>query len=494
MYRGRPTRRFARRSNTGPAYKASKAAGITVCHREYIGEVNTGTVTGVGSLFNTNVFPLQVGSSATFPWLANLATNFEQYNIKRMKFEFISTCADGTAAATNNSLGSVMGAVEYNVYGAVPTNKQQIENMYMARSTKPSQSMTFYVDCSRKHAVLKDLYIRGGVAPPAGQDQRMYDYGYFVLATQGMQAQNVIGEIWVSYEVSLMKPQMVGIGASGLAALTNISCAYQVSGTATRYFSYFADDDYLTFSQAGLSKLSGVNIRSPSNAAGYPTTSILLAPQSTTARMNIGTASIILPNITAVVRASTNPVKPLAIAPGVTQALQWNDGHGALLEFVPPINFLGTGVCPDPTQAGGIVMYFPPNLAGSFRITLSGVLTCATLPGALMNGGAVHCSTGVHGLETLTIFNQGTDQAVVVPVNQPASDWVQVFTDTNATYVTQFVNIQLTVLIEPSGGAYEWIALSRMTSTNGFNGSSYGQWNMSIANLPEDTPSLFTNI
>ena len=419
VYLARPTRKYARRPNTGPAFKSGKAAGITVVHREYIGEVTTGAVVGGASQYTAKVYPLQVGEPETFPWLSNLANNFEQYNIKRMKFEFISTCADGTAAGVNNSLGSVMGAVEYNVYGAAPQNKQQLENMYMARSTKPSQSMTFYVDCQRKHAVLKDLYIRGGSVPPTGQDQRMYDYGYFVLATQGMQAQNVIGELWVSYEVEMMKPQMLGIGTSGVAAFTNVSYTWQQAAAASLYFGYWFDNNIVAAAASG--RQAGFNIYSPPGVfADYPTSTIPLAPASTLASMYSGLPSLTPPNTsTTNVVESSGAVSPLLLVAGVNHGVQWADQHGVLIESVPPLSTVGTSTAPTPALSGGLVLYFPPSMQGCFRITLNAILTNATLSATAIGGIQFNASRGVRGLNTFPLFNGATDTVANVPATAP---------------------------------------------------------------------------
>jgi len=498
MYSRGPSRKFARRANSGPAFKSGKAAGITVCHREYIQDVTTGKVVGGASVFDTQVFALQVGVASTFPWLASLATNFEQYNLKRVRFEFISTCADGTAAGTNNSLGSVMGAVEYNVYGAVPNTKQQLENMYMSRSGKPSTSQSFYVDCKRSHSVLKDLYIRGGVAPPAGQDQRMYDFGYFVLATQGMQSQNVVGELWVSYEVEMMKPQMVGLGASGLAQMTQLGWSYQLNKAAPLYSGPLWWDDFTLANAAGAttSRVCGIDIRSPPGSVGgtvYPNTTIACAPQSSSPGMLVGVPTISPPNNSFnTILDSQSAVTPWVPASGVSQSLSWLDQSGILFECSPPFNVAGTLTPPVANASGGFCIYFPPTLAGPFRLTFNMVLTnsvqtLASQPARLA------CSSGVRGLNMYTQYNNGTDAVTAVPIANVNSSWFTADTDNNAigtVYCTLIAAVQLS----PANGAYEWFTVSGVGSNSGYTvlSDSYSQWNMSIEALPESTTNTYT--
>ena len=492
--RGGVPRKFARRANSGPAFKSGKAAGITVCHREYIQDITTGKVLSGSTGFDTQVFPLQVGVPGTFPWLSSLATNFEQYTLKRLRFEFISTCADGTAAGTNNSLGSIMGAVEYNTYGAVPVNKQQLENMYMSRSGKPSQSLVFYVDCKRSHSVLKNLYIRGGAAPPAGQDQRMYDYGYFVLATQGMQAQNVIGELWCTYEVEMMKPQMVGIGSSGSASLTQVGWAYQQPATASARYGglLWFDDQYITFSQnAAVANKCGYNIRSPPGVGTqvYPNTTIPCSPITTNVRMLIDGGgfppSIAPPNATTNVVESTYPVAPWVQFAGLTQELSWVDQHGILLESICPKAAPG-GLAPPPqSDQGGLCVYFPPALNGSYRLTFNAVLTNSVAANAGLPI-SMATSVGVRGISMYTTFNAGTDSGTAVGLSNVNAEWFVADCDSNLASNAWYLTLVCAIQLSPSNGAYEWITVSRAGTGNGFSGGSYSQWNFSVESLPDN--------
>ena len=501
MYSRGVGRKFARRANSGPAFKSGKAAGITVCHREYIQDVTTGKVNAGGSsVFDTQVFALQAGSPATFPWLASLATNFEQYNLKSVRFEFVSTCADGTAAGINNSLGSVMGAVEYNVYGAVPNTKQQLENMYMSRSSKPSVNQSFYVDCKRSHSVLKDLYIRGGQAPPAGQDQRMYDYGYFVLATQGMQSQNVIGELWVSYEVELMKPQMVGLGASGLAQLTQLGWSYQLNKAAPLYSGPLWWDDNTLANAASIpfARTCGINIRSPPGSVGgavYPNTTIAVAPSSNNPLMLVGVPTITAPNLSfAAILDSQNPVTPWVTASGVNQSLSWLDQCGILFECAPPYNVVGTNGPSILTLSGGFCIYFPPTLAGPYRLTFNMVLTNSVTVNTPSSPVCMNPSSGIRGINMYTKYNNGTDIGLTVGISSVNSSWFTCDTDSNLGSGTVYCTLIATVQLSPAQGAYEWITISNIGDNSGFTTlqNSFSQWNMSIEALPESTTNTYT--
>nr|AQU11721.1 capsid protein [Cruciviridae sp.]AQU11723.1 capsid protein [Cruciviridae sp.] len=178
----------------------SSKDGVRIRHREYIQDVSSSI------LFTNNTFSLNPGVSATFPWLSAIAQNFEQYRMEGFICEFKSTSADALNS-TNTALGTVVIAAEYNTTAPAYVNKQQMENSMWCVSGKPSVDICMPVECSPSLNPLSNLYIRTG-AVPSGQDQRLYDLCNIQVATVGSQAAAVIGELWVSYDVILLKPQL----------------------------------------------------------------------------------------------------------------------------------------------------------------------------------------------------------------------------------------------------------------------------------------------
>lgn len=190
-----------------------------ICHREYIGDIFSGSLVGSYTTFTKQYFPINPGVSTLFPWLSGLAQNYECYKIHGMVVEFKSMSADALNS-TNTGLGTVIVATSYNA--AIPdpfANKQAMENYEYGQSCKPSQSMLHPIECARSETVLNEMYIRtGGV--PSGTDPRLYDLGNVCVATQGMQAANVnLGELWVTYCIEFFKPKNTSAigGALGYA-------------------------------------------------------------------------------------------------------------------------------------------------------------------------------------------------------------------------------------------------------------------------------------
>lgn len=196
-----------------PVIQNTSMHDVILRHREYLGDVVTSAVAGG---FTVQSYPIQPGLPVTFPWLSQVADSFEQYELRGMIFEFKSTSADALNS-TNTALGTVIMATQYDVTRASFANKVQMENHEYASSARQSSSMLHPIECARSENVLSELFIRTGSSASADFDLRFTDFGNFQIATVGGQAASVnIGELWVTYEVRLIKPQLIlNDGAAG---------------------------------------------------------------------------------------------------------------------------------------------------------------------------------------------------------------------------------------------------------------------------------------
>lgn len=186
-----------------PIINIDKRGGTCIRHREFLGDVITGTA---GS-FKIQAFPLNPGQETTFPWLAQVAANYEEYALEGCIFEFRSMSADALNS-TNTALGTVIMATNYNPGNPNFTNKAEMENYEYGCSAKPSESIMHPIECDPKQTVNPLLFVRPGTVP-TGQSIQLFDWGNFQIATSGFQGSNVnIGELWITYQVTLLKPKM----------------------------------------------------------------------------------------------------------------------------------------------------------------------------------------------------------------------------------------------------------------------------------------------
>jgi len=170
---------------------------VRLRHREYLQDVFVGT-TGV---FSNTSFAINPGLSNTFPFLAQIAGNFEEYHMHGLVFEFVSTTSPYNAAS---AMGSVIMAMEYNAAAPAFTSKPQMENSDFAVSARPDKCMIYGVECANN--ATNNLFIRQGAGP---LPLTTTDIGTFQVATLTPLATGVtLGELWVSYDVELFRPHI----------------------------------------------------------------------------------------------------------------------------------------------------------------------------------------------------------------------------------------------------------------------------------------------
>lgn len=172
--------------------------GCIICHREYLGDV----VSGSANTFNLVSYPIVPSSDRTFPWLSQIATNFQEWVPHGIVFEFRTMSADALNS-TNTSLGQVIMATNYNSELPNYQSKGEMENSEFSNSVKPSASCLHMIECARSATVLSELYTNS----ESSDDKRFSQLGNFQIATNGMQAATVnVGELWISYTIELRKP------------------------------------------------------------------------------------------------------------------------------------------------------------------------------------------------------------------------------------------------------------------------------------------------
>lgn len=153
-------------------------------------------------------FLINAANPNTFPFLSQIAANYEQYEIEGLIFEFRSTSADALNS-TNTALGSVMMATQYDVLDALFASKLDMLNYEYSTSCKPSCNVLHMVECDPHQTPVSELYTVYNQSLPPNADPRLYHLGRFSIATTGFQGTNVnIGELHITYQVRLLKPKM----------------------------------------------------------------------------------------------------------------------------------------------------------------------------------------------------------------------------------------------------------------------------------------------
>jgi hypothetical protein len=228
-YQVRSNSLVAKLGGTGvgvPAFQRGRHC-TSVCHREFVTLVSS-----PGSAFNATTFQLNP-SSSFFPWLSELALSWEQFAFRGAIVEFVSTSATAVAS-TNTALGSVIIATQYNVLAPPFATQQQMESYEFVTSCNPSQSMIHPIECDPTQNMIREFFVDQGF----GGDQRLQVLGTTTVATVGQQAASIVGELWISYEIDLIRPKLFsGVANLGLSA-------HLVSNTVSVAASSFASNPY----------------------------------------------------------------------------------------------------------------------------------------------------------------------------------------------------------------------------------------------------------
>ena len=215
--------------NGSPAIPMMHNGGqsIVVRHKEYLGEIQ-----GSIGFAVQHVYDINPGVTYTFPWLSDIARNFQEYRIKGMVFHYVPT--SGSAInGTNPAIGSVMIQTSYRATDNQPSSKVEMMNEYWAAESAPNEAFCHPIECDPKENPFNVQYVRSGVLPTT-ENQLMYDLGRTFVATSGQQANgSVLGDLWVSYEVELKKPQVTSSVAS---VPTNFQLSVQPTISTTAWF------------------------------------------------------------------------------------------------------------------------------------------------------------------------------------------------------------------------------------------------------------------
>ncbi len=189
-----------------PKFSTSHSTNV-IAHREYVRDIY-----GTTNFSNLN-FAINPSNTTLFPWLSNLAGNYQQYKFHGLIFEFKPLITD---FVTSGAPGVIVMATNYDINDPAYVSKQAMENSEFAVSVKPTLAMIHGVECASDETILPIKYVRD---PSSSLDKSFYDLGLFQIATQGNPSGQLIGELWVSYLVEFYKPVLGTSVSSGVDQL-----------------------------------------------------------------------------------------------------------------------------------------------------------------------------------------------------------------------------------------------------------------------------------
>jgi hypothetical protein len=172
----------------------------------------------VAGAFQNLVLPLQPGLESTFPWLALVAPQFEEYEFLQLMFYWRPMVSDFNSGT--GQVGEVVMATQYNPGEAPFADISRAKNYMGAMSTKSSIPMRHGVECDPlKNSGAAGKYVRVGPLQGPNQDIKQYDLGtlnVMVSGTPPAYSNQVLGELWVAYTVVLRKPKLPDSGGDDI--------------------------------------------------------------------------------------------------------------------------------------------------------------------------------------------------------------------------------------------------------------------------------------
>jgi len=175
----------------------SSAKCTRILHRELIATVSGNTTYGV------TAYALNPGLSASFPWLSQVAGNYEQYSFKALRYHYVTRCS-------TTYTGSVLLSPEYDALDSPPTSEVFQAMMEGSKEDVPWRDQLISFSVPDMFPLGPRKFIRTGVV--SGSDLKTYDVGQLFVGRAGCTDTNTIGKLWVEYDIELYVPQNPGAG------------------------------------------------------------------------------------------------------------------------------------------------------------------------------------------------------------------------------------------------------------------------------------------
>jgi hypothetical protein len=188
-----PVAMSTRMTSSTPKFQRSQNGNTIINHRELLANV-------IGNAsFITSLFPMQPGIPGSFPWLSNIAINFEKYKFRKLQAHYLTRCSTATA-------GSVSLAFDYDASDGTPPSESLMANYSGMQEASP----WYDIICKSNNLINRECFVRSGFI--ANTDIKLYDCANLILGTVDFSTSNVpAGKLWIEYEIELINPQSTSL-------------------------------------------------------------------------------------------------------------------------------------------------------------------------------------------------------------------------------------------------------------------------------------------
>jgi len=211
-----------------------ETSSVCITNREYIGDI-FGPET---ANFNNQAYSINPALPGVFPWLSQIACNYDEYEFVQLVFEYHPTINE-TSTASSGQSGTLIMVTDYNPSHAPFSDKEQMMQYHGGQSDRVTALSIHGVECDPSKSSNMRRYTRVNPVVP-GQDVKNFDVGLFQIGINNIPNafyNQQLGELWVYYKVMLHVPKLgsargnsiqqdifvsdapYGAGASGMSSL-----------------------------------------------------------------------------------------------------------------------------------------------------------------------------------------------------------------------------------------------------------------------------------
>lgn len=174
-----------------PKFSGRTSGSVTVIHREYLTQVNNSTTFVVNGGIVGNLLQLNPLNGTLFSWLPAIASNFDQYTFNSVVLHYVPLC--GT-----NEVGRVALYFDKDSEDPEPVDRVELANFRILKETAPWAEAMLRVPVDKIKRYCDDS---------ATVDHKLIDLGQVGVATYGGSGANAVGDLFISYSVTLHFPQ-----------------------------------------------------------------------------------------------------------------------------------------------------------------------------------------------------------------------------------------------------------------------------------------------
>jgi hypothetical protein len=212
--------------------------------REKIADINGST----SAFAIQQALYLNPGNSVLFPIFAQIAAVYEEFRTHHLRFTLETEAY--TASGTSQSAGIACMATNADPDDSQFASLTEMENYYGSTKGPPYATVMVH-DVLAAHRGRKGGNRQGGdlalnnyfvypsanLSAPSSSTSKFYDIGLFQLAVANMVGSGIIGELYVEYEFTMIRPKQAAPGSVLSALVAHIEEG--VAGTATASSSQF---------------------------------------------------------------------------------------------------------------------------------------------------------------------------------------------------------------------------------------------------------------